>query len=95
MPKYVCDFETVNKVGESLCEIATEMRSSVSSFSTKIASDLSSWTGQAKDTFNNTISSEVTASNANADEVEKVGTHIKDAVAKIQEKETELASLTI
>lgn len=95
MPKYVCDFDKVKEVGTKLTTVATEMTSSIDSFKSKISSDLSSWTGDAKTEFDGIVEVEVTSSKANATEVEKVGNHIKEAATKIEALEEELAALSI
>ncbi len=91
MPKIVCDFEAVRQIGEQLKTVSSDMTSSTNTFKTKIADDLTSWTGDAKNEFSSTIDKEVEVANKNAEEVEKVATFIIEAATKIQDKETELA----
>ena len=51
MAKYVCDVESVFSIGEKVCQTASDITTSVTNYSSKITSDLSTWTGTAKDAF--------------------------------------------
>ena len=82
--------DIVKAVGESLKTQSSDMSTSTKTFDTNIASDLSSWTGEAKDAFNESLKAIVSTTNETSAFAEKVGTHIVDAVAKIQDVETEL-----
>ena len=90
MPKYVCDFDAVKTIGESLKNESTDMTTSTKTFETNIASDLSSWTGGGKDSFNTSISEIVSMTNETSSFAEKVGTHTVDGGAKIEAQEQEL-----
>ena len=90
MSKYVCDFEAVKAVGESLKNESTDMTTSTKTFDSNITSDLSSWTGEAKDTFTTSLKEIVSMTNETSSFAEKVGTHIVDAAAKIEAVEQEL-----
>ena len=51
MAKYVCDIAIVSKNGENLCKAATEITQSIEKYSSTIESNLSSWEGTAKSSF--------------------------------------------
>ncbi len=95
MAKYVCDFATVTSIGEQLIESASEMTTSVKSYSGTIDNDLSSWDGKAKSSYKTINDGQVEAANSNSKEMESLGTFIKGASEAIEKLDTELASLDI
>lgn len=95
MAKYVCDFEQVIAAGEKLVTMATELESSVTNYSSKIDSDLSGWTGDAKSQFTTTCTAEVEKAKANAQEAKAVGEFIKKAAQSIQELDEQYAAISI
>lgn len=95
MAKFVCDFGTVTAIGEKLCNTASEINSSVNGYSNQIDSDLSSWSGNAKNSFQSTNSSQVELAKANSEYINNLGKFIKQASQKIESLEGELASLDI
>ena len=95
MAKYVCDFDQVIAAGDKLCSTASEMTTAISNYSTKVTSDLSSWTGSAKASFTTQCEGQVQIATANAQKMNAVGEAIKKAAMSIQELETQLASQSI
>ena len=95
MPKYVCDFEQVYSIGESLCNVSNDIHSSVTSYSSNISSDLSSWEGVAKDSFVLTNDSHIENVEKDLKYINEFGEFIKKASKDIESLETELASLKI
>ena len=95
MPKYVCDFEQVYQIGEKVCETVTELESSMSTYSANIDSDLTTWTGIAKDAFVKTKTEQVEAAQKDFTYVKELGEFIKSSSRSIQELEEQLASLSI
>ena len=95
MAKYVCDYDQVIAAGEKLCTMATELETSVTNYSSKISSDLSGWTGDAKSTFTTTYDEQVTKAKTNAQEAKAVGEFIKKAAQSIQQLDEQLASYSI
>ena len=95
MPKYVCDFEQVYSIGESLCNVSNDIHSSVTSYSSNISSDLSSWDGDAKNSFVSTNDSHIENVEKDLKYINEFGEFIKNASKDIEALETELASLKI
>ena len=95
MPKYVCDFEQVYSIGESLCNVSNDIHSSVTSYSSNISSDLSSWEGVAKNAFVKTNDSHIENVEKDLKYINEFGEFIKNASKDIEALETELASLKI
>lgn len=95
MAKYVCDFDQVIAAGDKLCSTASEMTTAISNYSTKVTSDLSSWTGSAKGTFTSQCDTQIQLAQSNAQKMNSVGESIKKAAMSIQELETQLASQSI
>lgn len=95
MAKYVCDFAQVIAAGEKLVSTATEMKTAVQNYDTKVTQDLASWNGNGKSSFSTQCTGQVQLATANAEQMEKVGEFIKSAAQSIQELESQLASLSI
>ncbi len=95
MAKYVCDFGEVTSVGEKVIETATTLEAAVNTYSSRIESDLASWTGTAKDSFKTTNASQVSAAVSDLNYVKSLGDFIKNASKSIEELETQLAALSI
>ncbi len=95
MAKYVCDFEQVYSTGEKICQAASELSAAISSYSSTIGSDLSTWNGSAKGSFESTNASQVQLANSNATYVNALGEFVKGASKSIQQLEEQLASLSI
>ena len=95
MAKYVCDFGEVTSVGEKFIETATTLEAAVNTYSSRIESDLASWTGTAKDSFKTTNASQVSAAVSDLNYVKSLGDFIKNASKSIEELETQLAALSI
>ena len=95
MPKYVCDFQQVYSVGESLCEISKDIHDNVTTYSSNISSDLSSWDGDAKNSFVSTNDSHIENVEKDLKYINEFGEFIKNASKDIEALETELASLKI
>ena len=95
MAKFVCDIDQVIAAGDKLCSTASEMTAAVSNYSSKMASDLSSWNGNAKTSFTTQCEGQVQVASANAQKMNAIGESIKKAAMAIQELETQLASQSI
>ena len=95
MAKYVCDYDQVTKIGENLCKSAEDVKTAVNTYSSSIESDLSSWTGVAKDSYSTTNNEQVQTTIKDAEYVNALGEFIKDASSQIQAKDEELAGLGI
>ena len=95
MAKYVCDFDQVYALGEKVCETVSTLENSVNSYSSKITSDLSTWTGPAKDSFIITNNEQVSLAKNDLTYVKELGEFIKSASRSIQQLEEELAGLSI
>ena len=95
MPKYVCDIEQVYSIGEKVCQVAQDINSSVTNYSSRIDSYLSTWTGTAKDAFTKTNATQVQTATEDTTYINELGDFIKEASRKIQELEEQLAGLSI
>ena len=95
MAKYVCDFEQVYSIGEKLCQSAADMKSAVTTYSSNIDSNLSTWTGNAKTSFTSTNQEQVQTATTDAEYIDALGEFIKTASKSIQALEEELATLSI
>ena len=95
MAKYVCDFAAVTAIGDEVCEISSKITSAVNSYSSSIESNLSSWSGVAKQSFESTNSSQIAKAKEDAKYINTVGEYIKSAAKSIEALESELAGLSI
>lgn len=95
MAKYVCDFDQVIAAGDKLVSASTELETSISTYSTQITQDLSSWSGDAKGNFTAQCDGQVEKAKANAQAAKEAGEFIKSAAQAIQALESELAGLSI
>ena len=95
MAKYVCNTGVVCAYGASLCELASTMKGEINSYSSSISTELSSWSGEAKSSFDSSNTNQINASNTTFDYINSLGEFIKDAAKKIDELEENLAALTI
>ena len=95
MAKYVCDFEQVSSIGNKVCDAASDMLSSLTTYSSSIESNLSSWSGDAKSSFSTTNSSLVSQTNADFEYINSLGEFIKASSEAIQSVEEELAGMKI
>lgn len=95
MAKYVCDVEQVYSIGEKVCQTASDINTSITNYSSRISSDLSTWSGTAKDAFTKTNETQVQTATADATYINELGEFIKDASKKIQSLEEQLAGMTI
>ena len=95
MAKYVCDVDQVISIGKKVSEAAGDIKSSVGSYSNSIGSDLSSWSGVAKGSFDTTNAAQVQNAISDSTYVNALGEFIVTAAQDIQKLEDELAGLSI
>ena len=95
MPKYVCDVDAVTTIGNEVIAAAGELDTSIGNYNSKITSDLSSWDGNAKNSFNTANTTQVETAKADSQYINELGTFIVDAAKKIDEVEQQLAAQTI
>ena len=95
MAKYVCDIAIVSKNGENLCKAATEITQSIGTYSSSIDSNLSSWDGTAKASFEKSNTTHISTAKKDATEVNELGEFVKTASKSIKSLEDELAALKI
>ena len=94
MPKYVCDFDTVKKVGQDVISAANEMNSSSNTYGSRISTDLSGWNGQAKATFITQCTDEVNRVVTKSKDVLEFGEFIVKSAQSIEELDNSLATIT-
>lgn len=95
MSKYICDFEALKTIAINLKKYASDMNSTITSYESNVQSDLSGWTGTAKDSFSQGLSSQIESAKTYAKSVDDLSNFITKAVEAIESKEAELASINI
>ncbi len=95
MAKYVCDFDTVKKVGQDIIQAANNMNTSAGNYSSKINTDLAGWNGSAKTSFITQCNNEVTTHSNQAKELIEFGEFIVKTAQSIEDLDNSLSSITI
>ncbi len=95
MPKFVCDYGQVTSAGEKLIQAGNTLKSATSTYASKIDSDLSGWTGDAKNSFMTSCKSQTDAATQKAEKIAKFGEFVKTGAQKIQELDDQLAALSL
>ena len=95
MAKYVCDYAQVSAAGDKVIEAASELLQATSTYSSNISSDLSGWTGEAKNTFVSQSSSKEKVATTKAERMNEFGEYIKEVSSQIQELDETLAGIRI
>ena len=95
MAKYVCDYNIVITAGNKLVEVANELSSASDNYSSSVTSDLSGWTGVAKDSFTSTCTSKIKDATDRATVMNELGEFIVNSAKQIQDLDDSLASIKI
>lgn len=95
MPKYVCDFDTVRNVADKLIETASKLESDSANYYSNMNSSLSGWSSSSKNNFVMQCDNKSKEAIEHAHDACELGEHIKNAVGKIEELESELAGQDI
>lgn len=95
MSKYICDFDALKTIAINLKKFSSDMSSTITSYESNIQSDLSGWTGTAKESFSQGLSSQIASAKTYAKSVDELSNFITKAVEAIEAKEAEIASLSI
>ena len=93
--KIVCDFETIKAELAKIEESIATMDSAIKEYSTSVSQSLSSWKGIAKEAFDVTNTDQVDKTKTHVSDMSAVVAFVKDAVAKIEDLEGQLAGLNI
>ena len=92
MPKYVCCFDEVRNIAESLAKAAEGYIEDLNTYSKGITADLADWDSPAKTSFTTVNASQVATSTTDAEYATKLSEYIKLAADKIEELEKDIAS---
>lgn len=95
MAKYVCDFDQINAIINNMKSSLENTKSLLDECSNNVDSELSGWTGDAKNKFITSKNSQITLIKENIQINEEIVDFIKVAVNAIQDAEATLASLKI
>lgn len=95
MSKYICDFDALKTIAINLKKFSSDMSSTITSYESNIQSDLSGWTGTAKESFSQGLSSQIESAKTYAKSVDELSNFITKAAEAIEAKEAEIASLSI
>lgn len=95
MGKYVCDFGAVKSIATNLKKYASDITSTLTTYEANIQSDLSGWTGNAKETFATSSAAQIASAKTYATSIDELSNFITSAVEAIESKESEIASINI
>lgn len=95
MAKFVCDFDTVQTYINEINEYIESLNEKITTLETNVSDATINWKGVASDTFKEAISIKIANLKNVSAELKELTTFLSDSVTKINETESELASLTI
>ena len=95
MSKYVCDFAAVKTIADNLKKYANDITSTLTVYETNLQSDLTGWTGTAKETFAANSASQIASAKTYATSINELSDFITSTVETIESKENEIASINI
>ena len=95
MSKYICDFDALRTIAINLKKFSSDMNSTITPYESNIQSDLNGWTGTAKESFSQGLSSQIESAKTYAKSVDELSNFITKAVDTIEAKEAEIAALNI
>lgn len=95
MSKYVCDFDTLKSIATNLKKYASDMTSALTAYEANIQSDLSGWTGTAKEEFVAGSAEQIASAKTYATSIDELSNFITNAVDAIESTESEISSINI
>lgn len=95
MAKYVCDFDAVRDAGEKLATTASEMQSSIDTYSTTIEGDLEGWESASKTSYMAANEEQKAKAKSVNEYATKMSEYVIMVADKIEDLENELASINI
>ena len=95
MAKYVCDFETVTSVGNSIKEAGNDLLAETNKYSSSIDTSLSGWSGTAKETAMKQVNEQSAKYVSSAMNVVAYGQYLIDISNEIEKTESELSSWSL
>ena len=95
MAQYVCDFDTVTKVGNSIKEAGNNLLAETKKYSSSIDTSLSGWSGTAKETAMKQVNEQSAKYVSSAMNVVAYGQYLIDVSNEIEKTESELSSWSL
>ena len=95
MAQYVCDFDTVTSVGNSIIKAGNNLLESTSSYCSNIDSCLSGWSGTAKDSAIKQINEQSEKYVSSVKDVVAYGEYLLKVSNDISNAESELANWSL
>lgn len=95
MSKFVCDFDTVKDVASKLVALSDELEGLTNKYNNKVASDLSTWDGEAKASYEEMNHLQIEASKGNKEAIAEVAKYINDAADSIRDTDEKLSKKDI
>lgn len=95
MAKFICEFSEVTSIGKKITSAAKDFTSATNTYSNSIDTELSGWTGDAKNSFTSKKNGFVNSNLTDCNYISEFGEFIVSAAQKIEELESELSNLSI
>ena len=95
MAKFVCDYEQVISAGAKLVAAADAIQTAITSYQSKITSDLSGWSGSAKTSFESVSSAKVKEVQTLATNTKETGEFVQNSAKAIQDYDNQCAAQKI
>lgn len=95
MDKYVCNFGAVREQCNNLKNCADDLENAISDYESKINDNLSGWTGAAKDSFIQSLDSQIQRGKRLANKLREYVSSLEEAVKAIETVEEEMGSQDI
>ena len=95
MAQYVCDFDTVTKVGNSIKEAGNNLLAETKKYSSSIDTSLSGWSGTAKDSAIKQINEQSEKYVSSVKDVVAYGEYLLKVSNDISNAESELANWSL
>ena len=95
MAQYVCDFDTVTSVGNSIIKAGNNLLAETKKYSSSIDTSLSGWSGTAKETAMKQVNEQSAKYVSSAMNVVAYGQYLVDVSNEIEKTEGELTSWSL
>lgn len=95
MTKYICDYDMVSIYSKLAKNIGEDMKNNINKFEEEVNSNISSWNGEAKSNFINSNKNFNETAKKNLENIIELANFLEDSARKIEELDSELASIEI
>ena len=95
MAKFVCNTDEVSATGKNIRKAASDINTSINSYSTNSDNALAKWSGVAKKSFQKANSSQASVATSDSEFIDALGQFIQESAKAIDDSEAEISTLKI